>query len=105
MVRAEPWGNAATSDRAEELLKLAEHLQTILLPVEPTAGFRQQLRRDLDRDARYRQRNPKTGLFQQHRTGILIGVAAAGSVASVLGVAILYLVLHRHRVVTQAIAG
>ena len=105
MVRAEPRGGATSSDRAEDLLKLAEHLQTILLPVEPAASFRQQLRRDLDRDAQYRQRNAKTSLYQQHRTGILIGLAAVGSVASVLGVAILYLLRHRHRTVTQVAAG
>jgi hypothetical protein len=105
MVRAEPRWEATPSDRAEDLLKLAEHLQTILLPVQPNASFRQRLHSDLDRDARYRQRNAKTSLFQQHRIGILIGAAAIGSAASVLSVAILYLLRHRHRTVTQVTAG
>jgi hypothetical protein len=98
-------GDAARNDRVEELLKLAEHLQTILEPVQPNASFRQRLGRDLDHDVRYRRQNPQPDLFQKYRTVILIGAAAVGSVASVLGVVVFYLLRQRQRGATQGFAG
>jgi hypothetical protein len=105
MVSAGPRGDATRNDRVQELLELADHLQAILTPVQPDASFRQRLRHDLDRDARYRQRKVEASLFQQHRTGVLIGAAAVGSAASVLGVAVLYLLYQRHRGVTHVAAS
>lgn len=83
-------------DRVQGLLDLAEQLQGILVPVEPELHFRRRLHGDLVLEAQDRQTKPEGSLFWQHRKGILIGAAAIGSVASVAGVVIAYLVRHRH---------
>jgi hypothetical protein len=43
--------------------------------------------------------------LRQHRRGILIGAAAVGSVASVLGVIIAFVLYHRHGRATHIAAG
>jgi hypothetical protein len=68
----------------------------LLLPVEADANYRRRLKGELLLAAQRRQDNPKMSLFQQHRKGILIGAAAVGSVASLLGVIIAFVVRYRH---------
>jgi hypothetical protein len=55
-------------------------------------------------EAQHRQTESEVGLFQQHRKGILIGAAAVGSVASVLGVVIAF-ILRRGRGATHIATG
>lgn len=84
------------NDRVKGLLDLAEQLSGILVPVQPDPDFRRRLHGDLILKAQSRQIEPEPGLFQQHRKGILIGAAALGSVASVLGVIIAFVLHNRH---------
>lgn len=98
-----PSGGALTRhDRVQGLLSLAEQLHGILVPVQPDADFRRQLHRDLILEAQRRQSEPEPSLFQQHRKGILIGAAAIGSVASVVGVIIAFVLRHRQGRATHA---
>jgi hypothetical protein len=82
-------------DRVQGLLDLAEQLHGILVPVEPDTRFRRRLHGDLILEAQRRQAQPAPSLFQQHRKGILLGAAAVGSVASVAGVVIAFVLRHR----------
>jgi hypothetical protein len=84
-------------ERVQGLLDLAEQLQGILVPVAPDAHFRRRLHGELILEAQHRQAQPEGGLLQQHRKGILLGAAAVGSVASVVGVAVAFVIRHRHR--------
>jgi hypothetical protein len=92
-------------DRVRGLLDLAEQLQGILVPVEADAHFRRRLYGDLILEAQRRQAEPEIGLFQQHRKGILLGAAAVGSVASVAGVVIAFVLRHRQRGATHIATG
>jgi len=92
------------NDQVGALLDLAEQLQAFLAPVEPGANFRRGLQGELLLEAQRRQDQPAPNLFQQHRKGILIGAAALGSVASVMGVVIAF-VLHRHGRATHGAAS
>jgi len=103
--KAGPPAELTRHDRVQGLLDLAEQLQGILVPVEADARFRQQLHGDLVLEARRRQAKQKGSLVRQHRTGILIGAAAIGSVASVTGVAIAYLLRRRHSGATHILTG
>ena len=91
-------------DQVQALLDLAEQLQGILVPVEPDPRFRRRLHGELVLEAQRRQMGFAPGLFQQHRKGIIIGAAAVGSVASVVGVAVAY-VLRRHSKETRVAAS
>lgn len=100
-------GQSRTLSRNEQvgaLLELAEQLQAILVPVEPSANFRRGLHGELLLEAQRRPDQPAPNRFRQHRKGILIGAAALGSVASVMGVVIAFL-LHRHGRATHSAAG
>ena len=92
-------------DRVQGLLDLADQLHGLLVPVVPDAHFRRRLHGDLILKAQRRQAEPEEGLFQQHRTGILIGAAAVGSVASVVGVAVAFVLRHRHKAATRIATG
>ncbi len=94
--RALPRPRPGRHDQVEGLLTLAEELQGILVPVKPDASFRRQLHSGLVREARCRQAEPEPSLFRQHRRGILIGAAAVGSVASVAGVVLAFILRYRH---------
>ena len=93
------------NERVQGLLDLAEQLQGILVPVEPDSHFRRRLHGELILKAQNRQEEPEVSLFWQHRRGILIGAAAVGSVASVVGVAIAFFLRHRHGGATRIATG
>ena len=84
------------NEQVQGLLDLAEQLQGILVPVEPDSNFRRRLHGELLLEAQRRQATPDTNLFQQHRKGILIGAAAVGSLASVVGVIVAFVLRYRH---------
>jgi len=103
----------ARNTQVQGLLDLAEQIQGILVPVAPNDRFRQQLRSELLLEATRRPQKaaapcqarpsqvglttkPGVSLFQQHRKGILIGAAAVGSAASVMGVIIAFVLHYRH---------
>jgi hypothetical protein len=54
------------------------------------------LRGDLLLEAQRREMEPHGGVLRQHRKGILIGAAAAGSVVSMVGVFVAFLLRWRH---------
>lgn len=91
-------------ERVQVLLDLAEALQAILMPVKPDPRFRRRLHGELILAAQEREPEPAPSLFQQHRRGILIG-AALGSVASVVGVALAFVLRQRHSRATHAATG
>jgi hypothetical protein len=93
-------GGLTRNDQVRGLLDLAEQLQGILVPVEPDASFRRRLHGDLILEAQRRQAEPHGSLFQQHRRGILIGAAAVGSLASIIGVIVAFVLRYRHSRVT-----
>jgi hypothetical protein len=95
-LRAVPSRTPTRNDQVGALLDLAEQLQAILVPVEPSANFRRRLQGELLLETQRRQIEPAPNLFQQHRKGILIGAAAVGSVASVMGVIIAFVLHLRH---------
>jgi len=91
-----PQPGSGRYERVQGLLDLAGELQGILVPVRPDPAFRRQLHGQLVRQAQDRQAAPGPGLFYQHRRGILIGAAAVGSMASVAGVVIAFVLRYRH---------
>jgi hypothetical protein len=91
-------------EQVQGLLDLAEQLQGILVPVEPEANFRRRLHGDLILEAQRREAVPDISLLQQHRKGILIG-AAIGSIASVVGVIIAFVLRYRHGRATNIATG
>jgi hypothetical protein len=96
--------------QVQGLLDLAEQLHGILLPVEPDANFRRRLGGELileaqRRQASFGQAEPESSVFQQHRKGILIGAAAVGSVASLAGVVIAFVLRYRHGRATHIAAS
>ena len=100
-----PPADFTRNDRVQGLLDLAEQLQGILVPVSPNVHFRRRLHGELLLEAQQRQSESDTSLFHQHRKGILIGAAAIGSVASVAGVAIAFMLRHRGRGATHTATG
>jgi hypothetical protein len=92
------------NDRIQGLLDLAEQLQGILVPVAPDAHYRRRLHGELLLEAQRRQADAEGSVFRQHRKGILIGAAAVGSVASVVGVVIAFM-LRRGRGATHIATG
>jgi hypothetical protein len=75
------------------------------VPVAPNANYRRRLHGDLILKAQRRELEPEPSIFQQHRKGILIGAAALGSAASVVGVIIAFLLRHRRGGATHLAAG
>ncbi len=100
----QPW-RGSRNDQVQGLLDLARQLQGILVPVKPDVDFRRRLHGELILEAQRRQAERPLSLFQQHRKGILIGAAAIGSVASVAGVIIAFVLRHRHGRATHIASG
>jgi hypothetical protein len=98
-------GGLARNNQVQGLLDLAEQLQRILVPVEPDIDFRRRLHGDLILEAQRRQAEPPGSLVQQHRRGILIGAAALGSLASVVGVVIAFALRRRQSRATHIATG
>lgn len=87
------WATRGRHEQAQNLLDLARELQGILVPVTPNTEFRRRLHGDLVLRAQNRVSISEAEVAQQRKTGILLGAAAIGSVASVVGLVIAY-VLH-----------
>ena len=83
-------------DRVWGLLTLADHLHALLVPVQPEPDFRRRLHGELILKAQARDLEPQASVFQQHRKGIIIG-AVLGSLASVAGVALAFMLRHKQR--------
>jgi hypothetical protein len=95
-LRARRKDKLTRNDQVQSLLDLAEQLQGILVPVEPKPDYRRRLHGELLLEAQGREVEPGPNRFQQHRKGILIGAAAVGSVASVVGVIVAFVWRLRH---------
>lgn len=95
-VRAPAGGGIPRTQQARDLIKLAEQVQAVLRPVTVDVTFRRRLHGDLVLEAQRRQAEPAASLFHQHRKGILISAAAVGSIASVVGVFVAFLLRWRH---------
>ncbi len=102
---APPPARLSQNERVQGLLDLAEQLQGILVPVEPNADFQRRLHGDLILEAQRCQADSAPSLLYQHRKGIIIGAAAVGSVASVVGVAIAFVLRHRQGRATRIATG
>jgi hypothetical protein len=107
MARRDSWGPEVLTrnHQVQGLLELAEQLQGILTPVKPDSDFRRRLHGDLILRAQCLQTEPAPSLLQQHRTGIIIGAAAVGSVASVVGVVIAFVLRYRQGRATRIATG
>jgi hypothetical protein len=91
-----PW-RRIRHEQVQGLLDLAGQLQEVLVPVEPNTDYRRRLHGELVLRAQRRQAEPPRSILQQHKKGILIGAAAVGSLASIAGVVIAFVVRHRHQ--------
>ena len=100
-----PSGVLTRNDRVQGLLDLAEQLQGILVPVEPDPDFRRRLHGELILEAQRLQTEPVPSLFRQHRKGIILGAAAVGSVASVVGVVVAFVLRYRQGRATHIATG
>jgi hypothetical protein len=98
------WG-VGRNDQVQGLLDLATQLHGILVPVAADTNFRRRLHGELVLEAQRRQTEPQGSLFQQHRKGILIGAAAVGSLASVIGVIVAFVLRYRHGRATHIATG
>jgi len=78
----------------QPLMEVAGRLKRVMVPVEPSTVFVRSLGRELVEAARRQQK-----VTRRLRRGLLIGAAALGSLASVVGV--VALVLHRRRARTE----
>ena len=96
-----PSGGLSRHDRVQGLLDLAEQVSGLLVPVEPDGDFRRRLHGDLVLEAQRRQKKQEVSPLVQHRKGILIGAAAVGSVASVAGLVIAFVLRQRHKGATR----
>ena len=106
--------STSPTDRVLGLPDLVQQLEGTLVPVPPDPVFRQRLHDRLVREAWNYQTGcsasspsvgPEGGLFRRHRKGILIGAAAVGSVASVVGVAVACVLRYRHGKATHIATG
>jgi hypothetical protein len=93
------------NQQVQALLNLAGQVQAILVPVQPDAHFRRRLHGELLLAAQQRQTETPPSIFYEHRKGIILGAAAVGSVASVVGVAIAFVLRYRHGRATNIAAG
>ncbi len=117
IARAEPRAGLRlrpAAGRVPNLPDLVEQLEKTLVPIPPDPVFRQRLHEHLVREAWSYQTgcseaSPRVGLedglFRRHRKGILIGAAAVGSVASVVGVAVACVLRYRHSKATHIAAS
>jgi hypothetical protein len=96
-----PSGRLSRHDRVQGLLDLAEQVSGLLVPVEPDGNFRRRLHGDLVLEAQRRQTKQEVSPLVQHRKGILIGAAAVGSVASVAGLVIAWVLRQRQKGATR----
>ena len=94
--RTSPNRDLARHEQVSALLALAEQVQGILVPVVPDADYRRRLHGELVLNAQSRETEPGSSRFRQHRKGIIIGAAAVGSVASVVGVVVAFIMYLRH---------
>jgi hypothetical protein len=81
---------------AQQLLDLAEQIRQVLVPVEADANYRRRLKGELILAAQQRQQWAEAKSLPRRRTILLIGAAAIGSVASVVGVLIAFVLRYRH---------
>lgn len=100
----EPGPELTRHDRIKGLLTLADHLRAILVSVQPDPDFRRRLHGELILAAQDRVIEPQVSLFQQHRKGILIG-ATLGSLASVAGVVLAFVLRHRSQRTSHVATG
>ncbi|GAB4535773.1 MAG: hypothetical protein Kow0063_20410 [Anaerolineae bacterium] len=84
------------------LLRIAEQVKTVLVPVEASPAFEAGLKQDLLAAAiqRAEERRDRKRISILRRRGVLIGAAAVGSVLSVAG--IIAALLLRQRFVVRA---
>jgi hypothetical protein len=73
--------------RAKAIMSMVDRVRDTLVPIQPSPHFVRDLGYRLVETAS----RGKQSLIQRYRTAIVIGVAAAGSVASVVGVTALLL--------------
>lgn len=99
------WGSRGRHEQAQDLLDLASELQAILMPVKPNTEFRRRLHGDLILKAQNRSSGEEKEESQQRKTGILLGAAALGSLASVAGLVIAYVLHSRNGRATTVARG
>jgi hypothetical protein len=104
-LRAPSGKNLDRNQRVQSLLNLAEEVQGILVPVQPDVDYRRRLHGELILRAQSQAAEPDRVWLQQHRKGILIGAAALGSVASVVGVVVAFWLYLRHGRAANTAAG
>jgi hypothetical protein len=92
-------------EQAQDLLDLAEELRAILVPVRPNANYRRRLHGQLILKAQSRETSAEPEAPQHRRTGILLGAAALGSLASFAGLIIAYLLHNRNGRATHVARG
>ncbi|HET7377167.1 MAG TPA: hypothetical protein VFK30_10690 [Anaerolineae bacterium] len=84
---AQPSRRHPTDAQAQALRSMIDRMRTTLVPIQPSTSFVRELGyRLVDTAGRSQQ-----SLLRRYRTAIVIGVAAAGSVASVVGMTVLLL--------------
>ena len=88
--------------QVQGLLDLANELQGLLVPVQPTPAARRRVHDDLMAEAHKRLPGRGARLFQQYRTVILIAAAALGSLASIAGVVVAIVQRNRNARSTHA---
>ena len=104
-----PWPRAGGGEQGrlqeEEVRTLADELCEVLVPVVADASFRRRLHGDLLLEAQRCVSEQQMSVFQQHRTGILVGAAAIGSIASLAGVIVALVLRNRDDDATEVAAG
>ena len=88
---AEALSAQAADAQAQAVRAMVDHMQAALVPVQPSMYFVHELGQALIRAA------GSQTLQQRYRRTILIGVAAAGSIVSVVGLAV-YVFRQRERI-------
>lgn len=93
-------------ERLVPLFSLARYLQHVLVPVHPSAPFREGLRAGLLTAARQRMPAPvaAAGAVQRPPWEWIVGAAAVGSAVSIAGVAVLLIHRAQQRAASQDIA-
>ncbi|HIE38751.1 MAG TPA: hypothetical protein EYH30_07235 [Anaerolineales bacterium] len=92
-----PWERESLAPR---LAEVAERLQRVMVPVEPSTAFVRSLGQELIEASRRRQEATR-----RLRRGLIIGAAALGSAASVAGVVALVLLRRRAHAGPQPAPG
>ncbi len=88
---AEALSAQAADAQAQAIRAMVDHMQAMLVPVQPSMNFVHDLEQSLIRTA------GSQTLQQRYRRTIFIGVAAAGSIVSVVGLAV-YVFRQRERI-------